>query len=584
MSTASGFYLAWLRLTGTGLKAAEVTFEPGLNVIWGASNTGKSFIFSCIDFMLGRDAPPPEITAAKGYTTGWLGFVERASKKQRVLERDLQGADFRIHAAEGKEWAISSPETIAAKADPARTDTVSSVLLSTFGIEKMQVMRPTTKGGSRNVSFRDIAHFTFIEEERIIAKKTPVYPSMQRDAVTPELSMLSLLISGRDFSGMIKLPDMKVEKATWKGKNELYEQLIAELKKEVGDNPPWQKDITERVAAADERIVEVTTKIEESNKIIADLMKTRKTAWEGHTKPALAWRWLSISRTDSSSCTSTINRTCSGCSSSRRVTSSWLSSATPLPFCGEPLEEHSATQLQEEAAKGSIQEAATEESKKIAANVRDLEKTLAALRGEEGQLGTQVTKRQEEINNAEKTIRQELEPRIGADKKELAELAETRGRFLSMQVAIERLALLTVRHQALGKEPKRAKGTSAVATARPDTASLRLLSDEIAAILKDWRYMKTAVAEFDKEMDLVVAGEPRTTDATGVCVSDGRRPSTSLRRPRAGHNLRGAKASDFPFWEMVTRLVYPAATFFGFFREVRTWTLARMRDMPFHEG
>jgi hypothetical protein len=229
MSTVSGFSLAWLRLTGPDVDHAEVTFEPGLNVVWGASNTGKSFIFTCIDFMLGRDTPPPEISVLKGYTTGWLGFVERATKKHRVLERDLRGGDLRIHAADGKEWMLSpSPETIAAKADPDRTDTVSHVLLSTFGMENSKIMRPATKGGSRNVSFRDVAHFSFIEEERIIAKKTPVYPSMQRDAVIPELSMLTLLITGRDFGSMIKMPDIKLEKATWKGKNELYEQLIAE--------------------------------------------------------------------------------------------------------------------------------------------------------------------------------------------------------------------------------------------------------------------------------------------------------------------------------------------------------------------
>src|SRR4051794_32218463 len=118
MSTTTGFYLAWLRLTGPKLEPAEVDFEPGLNVIWGASNSGKSFIFSCIDFMLGRETPPEEITEAKGYTTGWLAFIERAGMKQWVLERDLKGGDFRLHPAEGKDWTLSAPKTIAAKSAP----------------------------------------------------------------------------------------------------------------------------------------------------------------------------------------------------------------------------------------------------------------------------------------------------------------------------------------------------------------------------------------------------------------------------------------------------------------------------------
>ena len=41
MSTTTGFYLSWLRLTGPEVEKAEVTFDQGLNVFWGASETGK---------------------------------------------------------------------------------------------------------------------------------------------------------------------------------------------------------------------------------------------------------------------------------------------------------------------------------------------------------------------------------------------------------------------------------------------------------------------------------------------------------------------------------------------------------------
>jgi len=34
MSTAEGFFLSWLRLTGPKVEPAVVTFGPGLNVIW----------------------------------------------------------------------------------------------------------------------------------------------------------------------------------------------------------------------------------------------------------------------------------------------------------------------------------------------------------------------------------------------------------------------------------------------------------------------------------------------------------------------------------------------------------------------
>lgn len=518
MSTDTGFYLAWLRLTGTGADPAEVKFEPGLNVFWGASETGKSFIFTCIDFMLGRSTPPKTIDELDGYTTGWLGFIERAGKKQRVLERSLKGGDFLLYEADGKDWTLSSPQTIAAKADPDRTDTVSHVLLSTAGMEKAVLLSAKGKATTRQISFRDVTHATMVDENRIINELPPVYPTGQRDSKTPELATFTYLISGTDWAGVIAAPDIKLEKATWKGKNELYEQLIAELKKEVGEKPPSQKEIAERIAATDTRITEVSTKIEESNKIIAELMTTRKTAWEGAHK---ARSRMAVVAQLKDRFEQLLKHYKSDVERLQFISEGdfFLAQlgAPHCPFCGEPLEDHSAKKLQEEATKASIQEAATEEAKKIAANVRDLEKTLAALSGEEGLLGTQVTQRQEEMINAEKTIRQELEPRIGADKKELAELVVGRGKLVSLQGAIERLALLAARHQALGKEPKqKRKGGPAKPSPDPDASQLRKLADEIAAVLKEWRYLKTEVVEFDKEMDLVVAGQPRRNRGKGI--------------------------------------------------------------------
>jgi hypothetical protein len=518
MTTAAGFYLAWLRLTGPKVEPAEVTFEPGLNVFWGASETGKSFIFTCIDFMLGRATPPKNIDELDGYTTGWLGLVERAGQKQRVLERGLKGGDFRLYAVDGKHWRLSSSETLHPEHSPTRTDTISHLLLSISGLETAVLLKAKGKATTRQISFRDVAHLTMIDENRIIAELPPVYPTGQWDLKTSELATFTYLISGNDWSGVIAAPDIRLEKATWRGKNELYEQLISELKREVGEKPPSLTDIAAHIAACDTRIAEVTTKIEESNKIIADLMTTRKIAWEAAHQ---ARSRLGVVAQLQDRFEQLLKHYKSDMDRLRFISEGdfFLAQLGPphCPFCGEPLEEHSVKQLQEEVAKGSIQEAAAEEAKKIAANVRDLEKTLASLIGEKGQLGQQVNRRQAEISTAEKTIRQELEPRLGADKKELAELIEKRWKLLSLQAAIDRLATLTARHAALGKEPKQKRnGGPEKPSANSDSFRLRQFADEIAAILKEWRYLKTGVVEFDDQMDLVVNGQPRRNRGKGI--------------------------------------------------------------------
>ena len=54
----TGFQIRQLTLVGRGVPNAEVQFREGLNVVSGPSDTGKTFIVQCIDYMLGgKDLP-----------------------------------------------------------------------------------------------------------------------------------------------------------------------------------------------------------------------------------------------------------------------------------------------------------------------------------------------------------------------------------------------------------------------------------------------------------------------------------------------------------------------------------------------
>ncbi len=59
-----GFVITRLALTGPNRADAELLFRRGLNVVTGPSDTGKTFAFQCIDFMLGASTPPKAIREA----------------------------------------------------------------------------------------------------------------------------------------------------------------------------------------------------------------------------------------------------------------------------------------------------------------------------------------------------------------------------------------------------------------------------------------------------------------------------------------------------------------------------------------
>jgi len=92
--TQIGFRIRRLALTGPGMQDAELFFEDGLNVISGPSDTGKTFAFQCIDFMLGASTPPKSIPEAAGYDTLQLDIHDCRLDRELSLSRSLKGASL----------------------------------------------------------------------------------------------------------------------------------------------------------------------------------------------------------------------------------------------------------------------------------------------------------------------------------------------------------------------------------------------------------------------------------------------------------------------------------------------------------
>ena len=61
------FFLRRLAFTGSDVPVSDIGFVNGVNLVWGASNAGKSFILAALDFMLGAGSPLPEIRMLRGY-------------------------------------------------------------------------------------------------------------------------------------------------------------------------------------------------------------------------------------------------------------------------------------------------------------------------------------------------------------------------------------------------------------------------------------------------------------------------------------------------------------------------------------
>ena len=84
----SKFFLKRLVLGGNNKKNAILNFEEGLNVIAGASDTGKSFAFDCINYGFGSSNVPALPPEAKGYNSVYLE-IETLNNDVFTIRRDF---------------------------------------------------------------------------------------------------------------------------------------------------------------------------------------------------------------------------------------------------------------------------------------------------------------------------------------------------------------------------------------------------------------------------------------------------------------------------------------------------------------
>ena len=92
----NGFYIKKICVVGNNVKDATIEFVKGLNIISGPSDTGKSYIFECIDYMLGSSKEPKKIGEAKGYNAV-LMEIELYSGGSYTIKRSFSKEEVEVY-------------------------------------------------------------------------------------------------------------------------------------------------------------------------------------------------------------------------------------------------------------------------------------------------------------------------------------------------------------------------------------------------------------------------------------------------------------------------------------------------------
>lgn len=250
----TGFYIRKVVAKGERLPTASVELSRGANLITGASDTGKSYIFSLINYVLGRSAKPKEIPEANGYNYFYLEIstyqdevftIERELGKKRVLIKKCLAGEFLT--------SQNKIGTYRAEGSAKTEKNLSDFFLDLCGLSGRKILK--SQSVPINLSFKQINDLTSIDEERIITEKSPFYPSGQYMFRVIEQSLLMLLLTNQDFSAVVGGEDPVKRETSLKGKIEYIAGSILSLSSR-------REGIIKNIIENEEKVKEISSLID----------------------------------------------------------------------------------------------------------------------------------------------------------------------------------------------------------------------------------------------------------------------------------------------------------------------------------
>ena len=444
-----GFQLRKLQIRGNSVPIAEIRFTPGFNVITGPSDTGKSYLYQCINYMLGGDSPPKPIDESNGYSIIWLEIIT-SENQAFTLIRGIRGGGINLFKGRIEELDSDISANIISlknKHDANDSDNISTFLLSLFGIEQNIKVRKNKNLETINLTFRTIYQLFLVDEERIIEEKSPVYGSTAYSANTVSKWAFHFLLTGENDNDLIPLPDPKITAVQNKTRLLVFEELISELEEKIKQLRENSQVSNVHIDELENRISEQANAVSVSSGAIAQQQQERQTLWnlqqEADSRIIAIDELLlrfSLLKTHYETDLERLDFMSEGDFYFQQL------ETVNCPLCGTALEEHEARQrcVEKNGELIDLQTAARTESEKISLHLRDLEQTFGTLESERNLLSENSNKYRIEIEEIDRLLREALRPQLVAEKAILDQLLQERRILDALEINSKRLQELWV--------------------------------------------------------------------------------------------------------------------------------------------
>lgn len=490
------FYIEKIIVTGSGKTDSIIELSNGVNIIYGPSNTGKTYIVKCIDYMFGSEREPIDISTGYQY----IKIIVRTQCGTITMSRKIGENKIEVSSNDNN---VPSGK-YATKASRTNYDkTINSVWLSLIGINDLHLVISNENYKKQILSWRTFSHMFMLTETKIISEYSAIL-SGRDTSNTAVIASLIFLLSGQDFAET-ETKDTKEIKEAKKNAVKAYinkelfrlsernQELLAQLKE--NPNIDIAVEIEKIMAEISTNEKRINSSIEENQKILAQLYEKNENLSECNV---LLNRYDELT-TQYDADLKRLNFIVDG---EANLNASF---STHCPFCdGEVVVKKNQNYI----------DAAKSDYKKIKLQAKDLESASKELRSEklslEQEIGTLMAKKK----SIEDLIEKELKPQVFNLKEKLSAYKAA----IECQKEIDILKKLSEQKTAdmIENDTDEESELKFKVKEHLDYSFINELSNGIKSFLENCNYDNLLSVIFDKaDMDIVINGKKKSSNGKG---------------------------------------------------------------------
>lgn len=399
------FTIRKLTVSGGGHQDSIIEFTDGLNLIIGPSNTGKSLIMDCIDYVFGFtpkvNRPSKIVDNSNGYTH--IELELKTDKGFVSLKREIGTTKVSVisHHPEIENGTYSS--------DRNAKKNINDIFLKLIGINDVHKVLSSQKGSTQSLTWRSILHLFFMKQNDIDRESSALL-SPNAMGSTSSAAALLYLLTGKDANDFQKPEDPAISVAKRnaiimyiRNKRDQLSQRREELEKLLSEHDISDaQTIIDKISSEIQTLqTELNNATQKSKRIMLEIYQQNSKLSECHT---VLYNFHSLSKQYQSD----VKRL--GFIVDGQIASSGHRLVSHCPFCDAELK----TDPDEDYVT-----AATSELAKLGKHISELSDAQSSAERKKKSIEERIASLEEEKNVLDSYITNELQPKISAFKSEL---------------------------------------------------------------------------------------------------------------------------------------------------------------------